>query len=46
VETTDDAVPSITDLQTAPIKSYQSKLTALFKTDSADTFHATVPVRV
>ena len=30
--------PSFPDLQTAPIKSYQSKLTALLKTDSVDNF--------
>jgi hypothetical protein len=38
MENTGDTVPSILDLQTAPIKSYQSKLTALLKTDSVDTF--------
>jgi hypothetical protein len=36
--TAGDTVPSIPDLQTAPIKSYQSKLTALLKTDSVDNF--------
>jgi hypothetical protein len=38
MENTGDTVPSIADLQTAPIKSYQSKLTALLKTDSVDNF--------
>jgi hypothetical protein len=38
MENTGDTVPSIPDLQTAPIKSYQSKLTALLKTDSIDNF--------
>jgi hypothetical protein len=39
MENTGDTVPSIPDLQTAPIKSYQSKLTALLlKTDSVDNF--------
>jgi hypothetical protein len=38
MENTGDTVPSIPDLQTAPIKSYQSKLTALLKTDSVDDF--------
>jgi hypothetical protein len=40
MENTGDTVPSIPDLQTAPIKSYQSKLTALLKTDSVDNFIA------
>jgi hypothetical protein len=38
METTGDTVPLIPDLQTAPINPYQSKLTALLKTDSVDTF--------
>jgi hypothetical protein len=39
MENTGDTVPSsIPDLQTAPIKSYQSKLTTLLKTDSVDNF--------
>jgi hypothetical protein len=38
MENTGDTVPSIPDLQTAPIKSYQSKLTALLQTDSVDDF--------
>jgi hypothetical protein len=38
MENTGDTVPSILDLQTTPIKSYQSKLTALLKTNSVDNF--------
>jgi hypothetical protein len=38
MENTGDTVPSIPDLQTAPIKSYQSKFTALLKTYSVDNF--------
>jgi hypothetical protein len=38
MENTGVTVPSIPDLQTAHVKSYQSKLTALLKTDSVDNF--------
>ena len=38
VETTGETVPSLSDLQAAPIKSYQSKLTERLKADSIDTF--------
>jgi hypothetical protein len=38
MENTGDTVPSIPDLRTAPIKFYQSKLTALLKTNSVDNF--------
>jgi hypothetical protein len=43
MENTGDTIPSIPDLQTAPIKSYQSKLTALLKTDSVDNFLESLP---
>jgi hypothetical protein len=43
MENTGDTVPSIPDLQTAPIKSCQSKLTALLKTDSVDNFLESLP---